>query len=128
MSTHKHILIHLCTVGVYRQEYNVTIEVYPDLACYTVGSIVTLECVTDPVITNTCIAPMHSWQCDTNCFADGMTTPAITQRLTDTDSGVIDCSVTTGGDEYMSDNIFDLQVTQGIKVHVICIIISMYCS
>ena len=80
----------------------------------------------DPVITNTSITPMYSWQCDTGCFADGMTTPTITQRLTDMDSGVIECSVTIDDDEYMSDIIFDLQVTKGIKVHIICIIIHNY--
>ena len=77
----------------------------------------------DPVITNTSITPMYSWQCDTSCFADGMTTPTITQQLTDMDSGLIDCSVTIDGDEYMSDITFDLQVSQGIKLYVICIII-----
>ena len=35
------------------------------------------------------------------------------------DSGVIECSVTIDGDEYMSDNVFDLQVSQGIKVYVV---------
>ena len=79
--------------------------------------------MTNPVITGTGITPMYSWQCDTGCFADGMTTPTITQQLTDMDSGLIDCSVTIDGDVYMSDNMFDLQVSQGIKVYVICIII-----
>ena len=85
----------------------------------------------DPVITNTSITPMYSWQCDTGCFADGMTTPTITQRLTDMDSGVIECSVTIDDDEYMSDIVFDLQVTKGIKVHVINFVllyIIMFCS
>ena len=92
------------------------------MASYTVGNTVTLECVVDPVITDTSITPMYSWQCDTGCFADGMTTPTITRQLTDMDSGVIECSVTIDGDEYMSD-IFNLQVPQGIKLYVIYIII-----
>ena len=78
----------------------------------------TLKCVVDPVIS---ITPMYSWQCDTSCFADGMTTPTIIRCLTNNDSGVINCSVTIDGDEYMSDIIFDLQVTEGIKVYAICI-------
>ena len=88
------------------------------MASYTVGSTVTLACVVDPVITSTRITPMYSWQCDTSCFADGMTTPTITRQLTDMDSGLIECSVTINGDEYMSD-MFDLQVSQGIKMYVI---------
>ena len=103
-----------CAVGFKEQDYNVTIEVEPDLAFYTVGNTVVLACVVDPVITDTSITTMYSWQCDTGCFADGTTTSTITQRLTDTDSGVIDCSVNIGGDEYISDTIFDLQVTQGM--------------
>ena len=91
------------------------------MASYTVGRTVKLECVVDPVITNTSITPMYSWQCDTGCFADGMTTPTITLCLTKSDSGVINCSVTIDDDEYMSGNKFDLQVTEGIKVYVICI-------
>ena len=83
------------------------------MASYIVGSTVKLECVVDPAITNTSITPMYSWQCDTGCFADGMTTPTITQRLTDNDTGLINCSVTIDGDEYVSDIIFDLQVTEG---------------
>ena len=117
------ITTQFCCVGANGQNYSVTIEVDPDLASYTVGSNVTLECVTDPVITGTGITAMYIWQCDTGCFADGMTTPTITQQLTDMDSGLIDCSVTIDGDVYMSDNMFDLQVSQGIKVYVICIII-----
>ena len=96
------------------------------MAFYTVGSNVTLECVVDPVITNTNITPMYSWLCDTGCFADGMTTSTITQHLTDMDSGVIECSVNVDDDEYMSDILFDLQVTEGIKVYIICIIIRNY--
>ena len=119
MSTHKHSLIQFCTVGANGQNYSVTIEVDPDLASYTVGSSVTLECVVDPVITDTSITPMYLWQCDTGCFADGMTKPTIARHLTENDSGVINCSVTIDGDEYMSDIIFDLQVTEGIKVYVI---------
>ena len=106
--------ILLC-VGANGQNYSVTIEVHPNLANYTVGNTVTLECVVDPVITDTSITPMYSWQCDTGCFADGMTTPTLTQRLTDMDSGGIECSVTIDGDVYLSDNMFDLQVSQGIK-------------
>ena len=83
------------------------------MAFYTIGSTVELECVVDPVITNTSITPIYSWQCDTGCFADGMTTPIITQRLADNDSGVINCSVTIDDDEYMSDIFFYLQVTEG---------------
>ena len=93
------------------------------MASYTVGSTVTLECVVDPVIINTSITPMYSWQCDTGCFADGITTPTITQQLTGMDNGVINCSVTIDGVMYMSNITFDLQVSQGIKVYVICIII-----
>ena len=98
------------------------------MASYTVGSTVTLECVVDPVITNTCITPLYSWQCDISCFADGMTTPKITRCLTHNDSGVINCSVTIDGNEYISENIFDLQLTQGIKVYVICIQLCVYNS
>ena len=105
-----------CAVGVSEKGYNVTIEVYPDLASYIVGSTVSLECVVDPVIAGT---PVYSWECDTGCFADGMTTPTITKCLTDNDSGVINCSVTIDDDEYISDILFDLQVTKGIKVCVI---------
>ena len=93
------------------------------MASYTVGSTVTLECVVDPVITDTSITPVYSWQCDTGCFADGMTTQIITQQFTDTNSGVINCSVSIDDDEYMSNITFDLQVSQGIKVYVIYIII-----
>ena len=93
------------------------------MASYTVGSTITLECVVDPVFTNTSITPVYSWRCDTGCFADGMTTQIITQQLTDTDSGVINCSVSIDDDEYMSNITFDLQVSQGIKVYVIYIII-----
>ena len=78
----------------------------------------TLNCVVDPVFS---ITPMYSWQCDTSCFADGITTATINRRITENDSGVINCSVTINGNEYMSDIIFDLQVTKGIKVYVICI-------
>ena len=78
----------------------------------------------DPVIIDTSITPTYSWQCDTSCFADGLITRNITRQLTDMDSGLIECSVTIDGDEYMSDNMFDLQVSQGINVYVIwqCII------
>ena len=118
------LAIQFCCVGANGQEdYNVTIEVNPNLTNYTVGSTVTLECVVDPVITDTSITPVYSWQCDTGCFADGMTTPTITQQLTDMDSGVIECSVTIDGDVYMSNITFDLQVSQGIKVFVVYIII-----
>ena len=95
------------------------------MASYTAGSTVTLECVVDPVITGTGITPMYSWQCDTSCFANGTTTPMITRQLTDIDSGVINCSVTIDGIMYVSNITFDLQVSQGIKVYVICIIISI---
>ena len=91
------------------------------MAYYTVGSSVILECVVDPVITDTSITPTYSWQCDTGCFADGMTTATIIQCLTDRDSGAINCSVTIDGDEYKSDILFDLLVTEGIKVYVICV-------
>ena len=59
---------------------------------------------------------MYSWQCDTGCFANGMTMQAITPQLTDTNSGVINCSVTIDGDEYMNDITFYLQITESIKV------------
>ena len=113
-------------VGVNEQDYNVTIKVYPDLASYTVGSIVELECVVDPAITDTSITPMYSWQCDTGCFADGMTTPTIIQRLTVNDTGLINCSVIIDGDKYVNDIIFDLQVTEGIKVYVHTYVICMH--
>ena len=112
-----------CCVGANGQDYSVTIEVDPVLASYTVGSTLTLECVVDPVITDTSITPMYSWQCDTGCFADGMTTPTITRQLTDMDNGVINCSVTIDGVMYVSNITFDLQVSQGTKLYVICIII-----
>ena len=86
------------------------------MASYRVGSTLTLECVVDPVINDTNITPIYSWQCNTGCFADGTITPTITQQLTDMDSGVINCSVTIDGDEYMSNNIFYVQITEGIKV------------
>ena len=91
------------------------------MASYTVGSTVKLECVVDPVITNTSITPMYSWQCDTGCFANGMTTPTITLNLAKNDSGVINCSVTIDDDEYWSDIKFDLRITEGIKLYVVCI-------
>ena len=119
MSTNINTLISLptqfCAVDVNEQDYNVTVEVNPDLDSYTVGSNVTLECVIDPVITNTSITLIYLWQCDTGCFANGTTTSTITRRLAHNDSGVIDCSVTIDGDEYISDDIFDLQLTQGTK-------------
>ena len=77
----------------------------------------------DSTINDTSITATYSWQCNTGCFADGMTTPAISRYLTDMDSGMINCSVTIDGDEYMSDVMFDLQVTQGTKA---CIIIYVH--
>ena len=114
-------MTQFCAVGVSEQDYNVTIQVYPDLTNYTDGITLTLKCVVDPAIADASITPIFSWQCDTSCFADGMTTPTIIRCLTDNDSGAINCSVTIDGDEYMSDNTFDLQVIKGIKVYVICI-------
>ena len=69
-----------------------------------------------PVITDTSITPIYSWQCDTSCFANGMTMPTITRQLTDTNSCMINCSVTFNGDEYMNDITFYMQITEGIKV------------
>ena len=85
------------------------------MVSYTIGDIVTLECVVNSTINDTNITATYSWQCNTGCFADGMTTPAISRYLTDMDSGMINCSVTIDGDEYMSNVIFDLQVIQGTK-------------
>ena len=82
---------------------------------YTIGNIVTLQCVVNSTINDTNITATYSWQCNTGCFADGMTTPAISRHLTDMDSGMIKCSVTIDGDEYISDMVFNLQVTQGTK-------------
>ena len=109
------ITTQFCYIGASGQNYSVTVEADPVLASYTVGSNVTLQCVVDPVITDTSVTPMYSWQCDPGCFVDGMTTRNITRQLTDTDSGLIDCSVTIDGDEYTSDSMFDLQVSQGIN-------------
>ena len=81
----------------------------------------------DPVIINTSITQMYLWQCDTGCFADGMTTQTITQQLTDTDSGVINCSVFIDDDDYVSNITFDLQVSQGIKVYVHSYTYSLKC-
>ena len=77
----------------------------------------------ESTICNANITATYLWECDTGCFVDGITAPAIGRHLTDMDSGMINCSVVIDGDEYMSDVMFNLQVTQGTKVYIICIYI-----
>ena len=79
------------------------------MATYTVGDTLILTCMVDPMPSS---AVTYSWDCS-DCFADGMTTQNITRDLTDMDNVVIDCSARIDDVEYMTEMMFDLQVTQG---------------
>ena len=54
----------------------------------------------------------YSWECS-GCFADVITTQNITRDLNDMDNYLFDCSAMIDGQEYMTEMMFDLQVTQG---------------
>ena len=95
------------------QAYNVTITANPDTLTYTVGELVTLECMVDPPIMSTTVNVTYLWQCD-GCFADGSTDMVIMRQLTDVDTSMINCSATVNDNRFMTDTPFDLQVTQGM--------------
>ena len=91
---------------------NVTIVANPEMNFYTVGNNLTLMCTVNPLPTNISITVTYLWECS-GCFANGTTTPTITQILTDMDNSTINCSVTIDGTVTMANMTFDLQVTQG---------------
>ena len=99
-------------VGASGQNYGVTIEASSTATSYTVGDNITLTCVVDSSITSNTSNISYTWTCS-GCFADDMTTPMISHRLTSMDSSIIDCSATVDGFVYMTEIPFDLQVTQG---------------
>ena len=94
---------------------NVTIVAIPDMNTYAVGDNLTLTCTLNPAPTDTSITVTYLWECS-GCFADGLTTPTVTQTLTDMDTTMIDCTVDVGGNVTMTDMPFDLQVTRGIVI------------
>ena len=69
-------------------------------------------CILDPPVASTTVNVSYLWQCD-GCFADGRTGMTIMQVLTDMDTSMINCEVTIGNDMFMTDTLFDLQVTKG---------------
>ena len=101
-----------CCLGANGQTYNVTITATPNTTTYTVGDLITLICAVDPPIVSTSITVTYLWQCD-GCFADGNTDMVIMRTLTDMDTSMINCSATVDGIIFMTDEPFDLQVTQG---------------
>ena len=96
-------------------QYTVTIVAIPDMDTYAVGTSLTLNCTLDPPPTDTSITVTYLWEC-TSCFANGLTTQIISRVLTDMDTAMIDCTVDNGGNETMTDMLFDLQVTRGIVI------------
>ena len=111
-----------CCVGVNgqsgsTQSYNVTIIANPNTTTYTVGDSVTLICAVDPPIVSTSIIVTYLWQCD-GCFADNSTDIAIMRNLTDMDTSTIDCSAIINDVVFMTDESFNLQVTQGMAINM----------
>ena len=108
--------LFICTtlwcVGASGQNYDVTIEASSTTTSYNVGDSITLTCVVDSSIASNSSDISYIWTCS-GCFADGMTTATISQRLTSMDTSMIYCSATVDGVAYMTDMPFDLQVTQG---------------
>ena len=103
-----------CCVGVNGQSgsglvYTVTITATPNTTTYSVGDLVTLMCMVDPLISSDVT---YSWQCN-GCFADGMTNIAIMRVVSEMDSTMINCSATINNETFRTDVPFDLQVTQG---------------
>ena len=73
-------------------------------------------CIVDPPIASTTTIVTYSWQCD-SCFADGRTDMTFVQVVTDTDTSMINCSVTVDGVVFTTGTPFDLQVTQGMVTY-----------
>ena len=119
------ISILFCCVGVNGQSgstpsYTVTITTTPSATNYIVGDPVTLICMVDPPIVSTSVTVAYLWQCD-DCFADNNTDMVIIRTLTDMDTSMINCSATVDGVLFMTDEPFDLLVTQGMAILTICV-------
>jgi len=113
------------SVGVSGQNYTVTIVANPDMSFYAIGNNLMLTCMVTPAANDD--NATYMWSCPT-CFADGSTMQTVsTSGLVEMDGdNMINCFVTIGNTEYMSDVPFDLQVTQGTYTYFYLLCFKVY--